>query len=69
MNEDTVDRLNTIIQQLHDRALALSQSTSQEGQDHALMMSALAILTEAVRALDDEVARLDGPRGIGAAGS
>ncbi|TWB61004.1 hypothetical protein FBZ98_101338 [Rhizobium sp. ERR 922] len=69
MNQDTIDRLDTISQQLHDRALALAQSQSQEGQDHALMMSALATLAAAVRTLDDEVARLDGPKGIGAAGS
>ncbi|GES44321.1 hypothetical protein RsS62_35730 [Rhizobium dioscoreae] len=69
MNQDTIDRLDTISQQLHDRALALSQSQSQEGQDHALMMSALATLAVAVRTLDDDVARLDGPKGIGAAGS
>ncbi len=69
MNQDTIDRLDTISQQLHDRALALSQSQSQEGQDHALMMSALATLAVAVRTLDDNMARLDGPKGIGAAGS
>jgi len=69
MNQDTIDRLETIGQQLHDRALALSQSQSQEGQDHALMMSALATLAAAVRTLDDNMARLDGPKGIGAAGS
>ena len=69
MNQATIDRLDAISQQLQDRALALSQSPSQEGQDHALMMSALATLTAAVRTLDDDVARLDGPKGIGAAGS
>ncbi|MGN6777613.1 hypothetical protein [Rhizobium sp.] len=69
MNQDTIDRLDTIGQQLHDRALALAQSQSQEGQDHALMMSALATLAAAVRTLDDNMARLDGPKGIGAAGS
>lgn len=69
MNQETIDRLDAIGQQLHDRALALSQSQSQEGQDHALMMSALATLAAAVRTLDDSVTRLDGPKGIGAAGS
>lgn len=69
MNQETIDRLDTIGQQLHDRALALSQSKSQEGQDYALMMSALATLATAVRTLDDNVTRLDGPKGFGAAGS
>ncbi|AYG67175.1 MULTISPECIES: hypothetical protein [unclassified Rhizobium] len=67
MNQDTIDRLGSINQQLHARALALSQSP--EGHDHALMMSALGAMIEAVRSLDENIARLDGPKGIGSAGS
>ncbi|MBB3289944.1 MULTISPECIES: hypothetical protein [unclassified Rhizobium] len=67
MNQDTIDRLDSINQQLHTRALALSQS--QEGHDHALMMSALSAMIEVVRSLDENMTRLDGPKGIGSAGS
>lgn len=67
MNQDTIDRLDSINQQLHARALALSQS--QEDHDHALIMSALSVMIEAVRSLDKDVTRLDGPKGIGSAGS
>lgn len=69
MNQDTIDRLDSISQQLHARALALSQSQSEEGHDHALLMSALAATIEAVKTLGENIAHLDGPKGIGAAGS
>ncbi|NLS15255.1 hypothetical protein HGP16_01635 [Rhizobium sp. P40RR-XXII] len=67
MNQDTIDRLDSINQQLHARTLALSQS--REDPDHALMMSALSAMIEAVRSLDENMTRLDGPKGIGSAGS
>ncbi len=67
MDQDTIDRLNSVSQQLQSRALALSKA--EEGHDHALIMSALGLMIEEVRSLDKRVARLDGPKGIGAAGS
>lgn len=67
MDQDTIDRLDSVSQKLQTRAHALTQS--EEGQDHALIMSALSTIIEAVRSQNEDVARLDGPKGIGAAGS
>ncbi|MFT4183573.1 MAG: hypothetical protein QM636_16820 [Rhizobium sp.] len=67
MDQDTIDRLDSVSQKLQTRALALTQS--EEGQDHALIMSALSTIIEAVRSQNEDVVRLDGPKGIGAAGS
>ncbi|MFS8050994.1 hypothetical protein [Rhizobium sp. BR 314] len=67
MDQNTIDRLNSISQELNARAHALSKAA--DGRDHALIMSALGIMIEEVRSLDQKVARLDGPKGIGAAGS
>lgn len=67
MDQDTIDRLNSVSQQLQSRALALSKA--EEGRDHALIMSALRLMIEEVQSLDKRVARLDGLKGIGAAGS
>ncbi|MBB6486614.1 hypothetical protein [Rhizobium lusitanum] len=67
MDQNTIDRLNSISQELNARALALSKAA--DGRDHALIMSALGVMIEEVRSLEQKVARLDGPKGIGAAGS
>jgi hypothetical protein len=49
LDQDTIARLNTISQELHTRAIALSHPN----QDHdiAQIMSALAVTMEAVRSI------------------
>ncbi|RUM26903.1 hypothetical protein EFQ99_01485 [Rhizobium vallis] len=66
MDEDTVERLNSISWDLHTRALALMTAT--QDRDMAMIMSALAVTMEAVQSIDATVNKIDGPCGLGASG-
>ncbi|MCW1406825.1 hypothetical protein OLZ32_02885 [Rhizobium sp. 1AS11] len=67
MNDETLTQLNTASQQLHARSRALSQSDNDN--DIALLMSALAVTMEAVRSLGEDMNQLNGPKGLGSDGS
>jgi hypothetical protein len=56
MNVDLRDRIESLIRQLHERALALSHPNKDK--DIAQMISAHAVCLEALRAISDDVADL-----------